>query len=144
MDPVTAFGLACNILQVVEVTIKVTKQLKEIHERGSLSENDHVKEWAEDVVKENKQLESNIQHSGQKLSRTDARVLDRAQEASKISGELKTILNKIAFAKRQAAKKENALKQIVRTHLKKSQIDQLMTRLQICESALDRTILRDL
>lgn len=144
MDPITAFGLACNVLQVVEVGIKITKQVKDIHDRGSLSANDEVKQWAKDIAKEEKQLQIDVQAKGHTLGPKDTRVRDLATEAVKVSSELKTILNKIAFAKSQVGKKETAAKQIVRTYLKKSQIDQLTKRLQACETALDRTILRDL
>jgi hypothetical protein len=144
MDPVTAFGLACNVLQVVETAIKITKQVKEIHDRGSLSENDNVKQWAEDVSKENTILQAELSSSGHKLSRSDVRVRNLAQEAIQVGDDLKRLLNSIAFAKSQAGKKENALKQIVRTQLKKGSIDRLTTRLQVCETALDRTVLREL
>lgn len=144
MDPVTAFSLACNVLQVVEVGIKILQQIKEVRDRGSLSANDEVRKWADEVSREDKQLRIEFNATGQQLDRTDIRVRSLAEETIEISNSLKTTLNSIELARGEAKGKANALKQIVRTYMKKHQIDTLSTRLQVCEAALDRTILRDL
>ena len=40
MDPLSAFSLACGIIQVVDFSTKVISQSREIYKRGSLAEND--------------------------------------------------------------------------------------------------------
>ena len=144
MDPVTAFGLACNVLQVVEIGIKITGQIKEIHDRGSLLSSDEVELWAVEVLKNNQDLNNEVKAKGSKPSPADIRIQRLAEDTIKIADELKRLLNTIVFAKRQAGVKASALKQLVRTHFKKTQIEKLRTQLKGVESALDRTILREL
>lgn len=44
MDGVTALGLVCNIVQLVETGIKIGKQCKQVHDRGSLIELDQIEQ----------------------------------------------------------------------------------------------------
>lgn len=44
MDPLTAFSLACGVIQVVDFSIKVLAKCKEIHDHGALSEHQEVEE----------------------------------------------------------------------------------------------------
>lgn len=144
MDSVSALALACNVAQLVDTGIKIIKQIKEIHDRGSLSDNDEIEQWAKEVSQNNTVLEKELAARGQTLGPADIRVRQLAVNAVDLGSELKRLLNSITFANNQAGPRANALKQIVRTHLKKGQIEKISTRLRVCEATLDRTILRDL
>jgi uncharacterized protein YoxC len=144
MDPVTALGLACNILQLVETAIKITKQVKEIHNRGALSANDEVKTWANEIAAQEEEFTVEIQAKGLTLSPRYARIRDLAREVTSVNAELKRILNNIELEKNRPGRKNPPLKQILKTYIKKPQLEQLATRLQKCESLLDSTILREL
>ena len=74
MDPVTASDLACNILQAVETGIKIIKQTKHIRDRGSLSANDELEEWANEVSKDNTEPQVELNTKGPKLSPSDLHV----------------------------------------------------------------------
>lgn len=39
MDPVTAFSLAANVLQVIDISVKALKTCREVYKDGSLAEN---------------------------------------------------------------------------------------------------------
>jgi hypothetical protein len=144
MDLVSAFGLAANVLQVVETAIRVTGQIKEIHDRGSLSDNDDVSAWAKEVSEDNNELQQELRSIQAAPRRFDRRILDLAKAAATALEELKILLNKITFEKGRPGVKASTLKQICKTYFKRSQIERLSKQLQDCENTLSRTILKDL
>jgi hypothetical protein len=144
MDPVTALGLACSILQLIETAVTITKQVKEIHDRGSLSVHDEIEKWAEDIARERNHIRADVRAPAQTMTRVDKRVLTFAQQSIDVTEELKKVLNRIAFGKWQAGGNSNSLKRVVRSYVKKSKIDELTKKLQDCESELGKTMLGEL
>ena len=51
MDPVSAFSLACGVIQVVDFSLKISSTCRKLYKKGSLSENDVIEGWAEDLRK---------------------------------------------------------------------------------------------
>jgi hypothetical protein len=131
MDPVMALSFAANIVALTETSIRILFLLKQVHERGSFEGNDAVKEWAETVSKDVELLQKGLSaRRPTTLSPLEKRVLQLAQSIRDTSDELTRLLSKIAYHKDQAGKKESALKQVVRTWLKRGQIESLELKLK--------------
>ena len=50
MDPLTAFSLACGVIQVVDFITKILIRCKEIYEEGSLSEYQELETMTKNLV----------------------------------------------------------------------------------------------
>lgn len=50
MDPLTAFSLACGVIQIVDFGTKVVQQCRELYKDGSLSEYVDVEEMAKHLT----------------------------------------------------------------------------------------------
>lgn len=57
MDPLSAFSLACNILQAVEVGVTLLKKVKEYHANGSLAEQEELASNLRTLIELNTELE---------------------------------------------------------------------------------------
>ena len=47
MDPLTAFSLACGVIQVVDFSIKVTSKCRELYKYGALESNKEIESMSE-------------------------------------------------------------------------------------------------
>jgi hypothetical protein len=141
MDPVTALGLACNILQLVEQAIEATKVCKELYEQGSLDESNKVEEYAEGISAANKELEATFVKQAITISVRATRVQKIANEASATAAELKKVLNQLKVSKNQIGA---AFKTFLKTVIKKGTIDRLREKLERQDAALRSGILKEL
>lgn len=141
MEPVTILGVVCNTITLVETGIKIGKLCKQVHDRGSLSENDEVEKWAEEIANDNGELKDVLPTLSTRLRPPDRRYQQLAEESIKITEDLKIMLNKVKLDKRR---RPQALTQICRMYFKKPELDKLRMRLQQIEEQIDRKIVRDL
>lgn len=45
MDPVTVLGVFCNVLDLVKTAIKLSKTVKELHDKGSSKDYEELGTW---------------------------------------------------------------------------------------------------
>lgn len=50
MDPLTAFSLACGVIQVVDFSTKLLSKSREIYKNGSLVENKEIESMAKNLT----------------------------------------------------------------------------------------------
>ncbi|EXJ54038.1 hypothetical protein A1O7_09375 [Cladophialophora yegresii CBS 114405] len=106
MDPVTALGLACNVVTLVEHGIEAAAVCKELYERGSLDENNIIERYADSLTAANNDLQAVLKPPA--TTRAN-RLRKIAEDASKAAAELKTELNKLKLSKRDHRQATNTL-----------------------------------
>lgn len=122
MDPVSALGLAINILTVIDFSYKIISAATEIAARGKTKENDDIEVVIEDLDAINQKLMSPI--NGASEHETALRAL--AEKSHDISGELQGILTKLKVEK-GAAKIQSLAKAIRAAYHKQDISDRLKT-----------------
>jgi hypothetical protein len=140
MDPITALGLACNILQLVESGLEAAMVCKELYHQGSLDENKKIEEYADLISAANRDLESTF--GKQALTTPRATRLQKvANDASATAAELKKTLNQLKVSKKQMGA---AFRTSLKTFIKKGTIDRLRKELEGHEKTLSSDLLKDL
>ncbi|ETI19491.1 hypothetical protein G647_09325 [Cladophialophora carrionii CBS 160.54] len=142
MDPVTALGLACNVVTLVEQGIEAAAVCKELYERGSLDENNNIERYADGLAAANNELRAVLKsHATTRATRLQ----QIAQDASKIAADLKTELNKLKLSKSIGNRRTgSAFKTTLKTIFKKGTIDKLLKTLEKQEAALQAGLLKEL
>lgn len=141
MDPITALGLACNILQLVEQGIEAAKVCKQLYRQGSLDENKKIEEYATLLSAENRDLEATF---GKQALTTPTRATGLqkvANDAYKTAAELNKILNQLKVSKNQMGA---AFRTSLKTLVKKGTIDRVRTELERHDAALNSGLLKEL
>lgn len=142
MDGVTALGLVCNIFQLVETGIKIGKQCKQVHDRGSLIELDQIEQWAREIADANEELKIVLPPPGSTLTASHKRIQKLAQDSLATTQKLKEILNEIKFDR--STRTRGSLAQICQKYFKRGKLDELRTQLQQMERQIDHTMVTDL
>jgi hypothetical protein len=96
MDPVTAIGLACNVLQLINSGIKIGTQIHEAYKYGTCSALDATRVWVAGIL----EIDAEIQQKTAthiSSSQFDARIAKLAAKTAAQVQELKTIADKIAL-----------------------------------------------
>lgn len=75
MEAIAAFGLACNVLQVAETSLKVATIFKQAYKHDSVKENEDALRLSDNLSSAVDELRSSIQ---QPLSKDDAELNDIA------------------------------------------------------------------
>ncbi|KIW63158.1 hypothetical protein PV04_10026 [Phialophora macrospora] len=142
MEPLTALGLACNIVTLVEQGIEAAAVCKELYERGSLDENNHIERYADGLAAANNDLQASLKaHATTRATRLQK----IAEDASKAAADLKTELNKLKLSKNTGNRRAGgAFKTTLRTIFKKGTIDKLLKALERQEAALQSGLLKEL
>lgn len=143
MDPITALSLACNVMQLVQQAINVTRTCKTLYERGSLDENDLIENHAKDITAANKELEAALK--GWPSTPRDKRLQDVASDVSKTADKLRIELNKLKLSKTQGNPKVGrAFKTALIALCKKGKINDIQATLEKQEKALQSGLLKGL
>jgi hypothetical protein len=148
MEPITAMAalsFACNILQLVQLSIEGVSIYKEVHARGSIAQHDVLKQHASDIQKANDRLHNDFRKP-RSTSSGRAAELDRiAEEGSKIAMEL---IDKIQALKPGAARgwkrRVYNMKIATQTLLRSDNIEELVRRLKDCDHLLNSGIVKEL
>lgn len=135
MDPMTAFSLACGVIQVVNFSIKTAKICRELYRDGSLSENEDIEGMAKHLMDLRTGLSlpsqlalDNLLDLGTKCSDTGQALIVELQKL-KVSG---------------PHKKRQVLGKSVKAIWKKSTIEDIQKRLDDYRKILDSRVLVDL
>jgi len=135
VDPLTAFSLACGIIQVVDFSTKAVKKCRELYKDGSLSENEDVEEMATHLTGLRTRLILPSQSNEDELLDLGEKCSDTAQA---LIVELQTLKVNGPYKKRQVIRKS------IKALWKKGAIDESQKRLDDYRKLLDSRVLIDL
>ncbi|KAL8827409.1 MAG: hypothetical protein Q9191_003205 [Dirinaria sp. TL-2023a] len=141
MGPITAFSLACGVIQVVAFSIDVVKTCKEIYDRGTLAEYEDI----EHITKHLAELELNIslltlsQPLGSTQMPGDKALKDLIAGCSATAKELIKLLDTIKIGTPQ--RKRETIKKALRSFRVKKQIQDIQKRLDSYQNAVDTHVL---
>ena len=146
MDPLTAFSLACGVIQVVDFSTKVVVKCREIYKDGASSENKEIESLAKhlkDVYMELDSANAVVKPGPMfQLHRDDQDLQKLAQQCSETAKELITQLQKLKI--QGQPRKRDVLRRTVKVVWKKSAIEDIERRLEHYRRTLDTRILINL
>ena len=136
MDPLTALGLASNVIQVVDFSIRLVSKGVEIYKDGSLAENDDAEEITQSLKGLNGKLQRSIQDSkcGGPLSEEDQSLMGLCANCESIANQLLTRLGQIKVTGKHRKWKS------VRQALKKDEVEELARRLGMYRSEINLNV----
>ena len=152
MDPLSAFSLTCNIIQVVDFGAKALAMCKEIYDRGALSKYQDLDETAKHLIDLQRGLGlaggggSNTPSSfgsAQILPQQDDLLMKVAKQCSETAEQLVKKLRELSVAGRHQ-KKRQAISKAFKAIWRGGDIKQLQRQLDMHQKALDTRILIDL
>ena len=137
MDPLSAFSLACGVIQVVDFSTEVVKKARELYKDGNLSQNKEAEEMAIQLT----QLRSSLKLPTHR-DRDDTELLKLGEKCSDTAKDLVTELQKLKVS--GPHKKRQVLEKTIKTIWKKTAIDDIQKRLDNYRNLLDHRVLIDL
>lgn len=143
MDPLTAFSLACGVIQVVDFGIKVVVKCRQIYKDGATSGNKEIESMAEHLtgLAADLKLPSTIQNprSANQVYHDDQELLELAGQCSETATELINELQKLSIQGRQ--RKRDAFRMAVKVVWRKGAIENIQKSLECYRRTLDTRIL---
>ena len=101
MEPLSAFGLACNVIQVIDFATKVTVNFQDLYKAGALSENKQIESMSKhltNLVTDLRQPHSDqTSESALQLYRDDHELQEVAQQCSETATHLVEELQKLSI-----------------------------------------------
>ena len=137
MDPLSAFSLACGVIQVVDFSTEVVKKARELYKDGNLSQNKEAEEMAIQLT----QLRSSLKLPTHR-DRDDTELLKLGEKCSDTAKDLVTEIQKLKVS--GPHKKRQVLGKTIKTIWKKTAIDEIQKRLDNYRNLLDHRVLIDL
>jgi len=141
MDPLTAFSLACGVIQAIDFSTKVLSQCREIYKNGSLSENESIESMAEHLTTLGADLQPNTSSTGTQTA-GDKDLIQLSIKCSEMAKELVAELQSIKAG--STSSKWKAVSATLRNLKKKSTIEGMQRQLDGYRNILDTKVLADL
>ncbi|CAD6592252.1 MAG: hypothetical protein ASARMPRED_006132 [Alectoria sarmentosa] len=141
MDPLTAFSLACGVIQVVDFSTKTLMKCKEIYKDGSLSEYQELEDLTSHLVdvRAGLDLASSHQSAESIHNLDDQSLLNLAEECSATAHQL---MRRIHSLKMEGPRnKRQAVFKTIKLLWEKGEIQDIQKRLEGYRNALDTKIL---
>lgn len=146
MDPLTAFSIACGVIQVVDFSTKVVGKCREIYKDGVSSENKDIESMAKHLTDLSIELDSAnpVVKPGPmpQIYNDDQDLRKLAQQCSETAKELITQLQKLKI--QGQPRKRDVIRKTVKVIWKKSAIEDIERRLAQYRRTLDTRILINL
>ena len=143
MDPLTAFSLACGVIQVVDFSTKIVGKCRELYKHGTSCENKEIESMARHLtdLATDLELPNTVQSLGSpsQLYHDDQELLKLAQQCSETATQLKTELEKLSIQGQR--RKRDALRKAVKGIWKNDDIEDIQRRLERYRRTLDTRIL---
>jgi hypothetical protein len=136
MDPLTGLSVACSVLQLVETAIKIGKELKEIHSKRSLAQNDDTKAWAQKLRTGSEE----VKKAASGTNDLDAAIRREVESAVTSVHELDSILTSILL--KASGQNVGTLKQWWRMKRNRGKIDDLVKKLESRDRVIQSLILK--
>ena len=140
MDPLTAFSLACGVIQVVDFSIKALSKCKEIYQEGSLSDCKELESMTKHLIDVRAKLD--LPNSKQGVQASDATLLELAGHCSETADQLVSKLHSLKLD--GPHKRRQAVLKAVRFLWERGEIQEIQKRLDGYRNALDSQVLVDL
>ena len=141
MDPITAFSLACGVIQIIDFGFRAVSMCKEMYEQGELSEYKEL----EVTTKHLANAQNDIRLPSSSLSATavqkpqDKELSEIAKDCSAIAEELTTKLEALKI--HDSRRKRDRIKMGLKASREQRRIQELQRRLDSYRKALDTHIL---
>lgn len=135
MDPLTAFSLACGVIQVVDFSTKVVEKCRQLYKDGALSQNMEAEEMATQLTQLRVDLELPKHRDQDELLRL-------GEKCSAIAEDLLKELQKVKYS--GPRRKREVLGKTIKAIWKKSAIEDIQKRLDDCREILNHRVLIDL
>ena len=143
MDPLTAFSLACGVIQVVDFSTKIIGKYRELRKLGASSEYKEMESIANHLtdLATGLKLPSTIQNPGSapQLYHDDLELLNLAQQCSETATRLRDELQK--FSIQGQGRKRDAFRKSVKIIWRSSAIENIQRSLERYRRILDTRIL---
>ena len=139
MDPVTAFGLAAGVLQVVDLSFKALSKCREIYTEGSLAENRSPEEITKYLGETTDRLKTAVQNAPSARSQDSTDIIDISTKCSKTAEELLTELAKMRIE--SGGGRRQAIAKGIRAMRRKKFIADSQQKLETYQRLLDTRIL---
>lgn len=91
MDPVTTFGLAAGVLQVLDVGFRAISTFHEINQNGSLAEHRNTKEVTEQLSQTTEYLQSCVHGASASATKHSEEVIDISKKCSATAAEVRCL-----------------------------------------------------
>jgi hypothetical protein len=122
----------------VEATVRIGKELQEIHSKGSLAQNNETIAWAEQLRIGSEE----IRNASSGTSNISTAIRKEVNFALTSANELDSILSSLPFT--ALGQKASSMTQWVRMKRNRSKIDDLVSKLQSRDRVLGSLILKEL
>ena len=147
LDPLTAFGLAGNVVQIVDFSIKLVSKGYQIRNSldGSLPENHDTELVAVDLKAVVEQLSSTLDRAPREypslpFNQQDAELIDLCQECKKIGEELIARLGMLKGGESRH-RQWKSIRQALKVIWEKDKVDSIARRLKLYRDQLNTRIL---
>jgi hypothetical protein len=142
MDPITAFSVACGVIQVVDFGLQAAKKGREIYRDGSLSQNQHIEYATRNLNQASTSLEQSLKTLGttKQHSKDDVELRNLAVDCQEASKDLLSELEGLKLDPKKPSKRQ-AVKKGIKSIWKKDRIEELQRKLEGYQKALDTRIL---
>ena len=141
MDPLTAFSLACGVIQIVDYSTKTLMKCREIYKEGSLSDYQSLENYTKHLidVREKLDIHNDPQSTGSPTTVNDQSLIELSRQCSETAGQLVTKLQVLKIL--GPRKKRQAILKTVKLLWEKGETDEIEKRLGEYRKALDTQIL---
>ena len=141
MDPLTAFSLACGVIQVVEFSAQTLSKCREIYKEGSLYEYQELEALTKQLVDVRAKLDlpKTNKDVKQPIAPDEQSLLEIAGQCSRTADQL---VHKLDSLKIEGPhKKRQAIEKTVKLFWEKGELKEIQKRLDGYRSVLDTQIL---
>ena len=141
MDPVSAFSLACGVIQVVDFSLKISSTCRKLYKKGSLSDNDMIEGWAENLKNLCGELNPPVT-DGVTVDTLPANEQELLNLAASCSSTAHNLIHELDGLKVSGPrKKREAFKQGLRSIWKSDVIEEIQKQLDRYQKSLDTGVL---
>lgn len=139
MDPVTAFSLACGVVQIVQVGVQAAKIGHQIYTLGASGNNQRLTHTTQKLLVATRGVETLLTGPIGPLTKEDTELFDIATKVTDVAAELAHQLQQVTRV--DGDRNRDVIVKTVKTFTNKSRIDELHVSLKEHRDVLDTTIL---
>lgn len=141
MDPLTAFSLACGVIQVIDFSTKTLMKCKEIYKEGSLSDHRNLEDSIKHLIdiREKLDLPDATQRAESPIAANDQSLIELSRQCSATADQLVEKLHSLRI--QGPHERPKAIFKTVKSLWEKGEIEEIQKRLDRYQTALDTQIL---
>lgn len=141
MEAIAAFGLACNVIQVVDFGLKIASKFREIYDEGRTIEHQDLDYTSKHLAEINEKLSASIQNArtNKPLTKDDHELQDLAVKCARSARDLRDELDKLKISGRHG--KRAAVFKAFKSIRRNDAINKIRDRLCEYERVLDTRML---